>query len=103
LRRADHSSKESYRLSKKEDYESEEDSRIPTKGCRAIDEGMNHHSTIAPHLSLHPEVCDSLEQAGQYHFSSLLLSWGFVSAPTRIACYRVREFFIHCVNLQTVT
>jgi hypothetical protein len=40
LRQADHSSKESYRLCKK-DYESEERDQGPTRGCRAIDEWMN--------------------------------------------------------------
>jgi hypothetical protein len=37
LRRADHSSKESYRLHKN-DYESEERGQGPTKGWRVIDE-----------------------------------------------------------------
>jgi hypothetical protein len=37
LRRADHSSKESYRLCKK-DYENEEEARAQQKGCRAIKE-----------------------------------------------------------------
>jgi hypothetical protein len=37
LRRADHSSKESYRL-RKNDYGTEVEAQGPTKGCRAIDE-----------------------------------------------------------------
>jgi hypothetical protein len=40
LRRADHSSKESYHLCKN-DYENEEDSRARQKGCRAIDDWKN--------------------------------------------------------------
>jgi hypothetical protein len=40
LQRADHSSKESYRLCEK-DYEPEEGARAQQKGCRAIDEWMN--------------------------------------------------------------
>jgi hypothetical protein len=40
LRRADHSSKESYRLCKK-DYETEEEARAKQRGCRTIDERMN--------------------------------------------------------------
>jgi hypothetical protein len=40
LRRADHSSRESYRLCKK-DYEIESRGQGPTKGCRAIDEWLN--------------------------------------------------------------
>jgi hypothetical protein len=40
LWRANHSSKESYRLCKK-DYESEEEARVQKKGCTVIDELMN--------------------------------------------------------------
>jgi hypothetical protein len=37
LRRADHSSKEAYRLCKK-DYETEEEARAQQKGCKTIAE-----------------------------------------------------------------
>jgi hypothetical protein len=72
LRRADHLSKESYRLRKK-DYETEEEARAQQRAVESLNEWMNERQLIICKLTLSSHFSEKVNEFGITIYISMML------------------------------